>query len=57
MKVIQTIQSTCSDDAPVEVQFYGGSSLSSAMSAALMAMDHSDPQYYRVLSVRVDFDA
>jgi hypothetical protein len=60
MKVIETIQSTLSDEDPVDVVWYTGDSGASAISAlATIVANASDPAYYpeyfTILSARIEF--
>lgn len=55
--VTQTIQSTSIDNnAPVEVNYYKGDNLASAMGAMAQAVaaHAADPEWVRILSVRLD---
>lgn len=59
MKVIQTIQTTATDaggnltDDPVEIKYYEGDSLSSAMAAVVSAMSGESDKYFTIISVHV----
>lgn len=57
MRVIQTIQSPVLDAGrPVEVVFYTGDDRAAAIAAAASASVVTDNQYYKILSVRTEFD-